>query len=143
MKFKTTVTGGCPTYASTISIPRHYYTVAFVEFCQNVNVTANAQWKGFGVNIPAGTCQSKNDFTTFTYVHYGTFTRVTSSTTAAHSPSSTRIPGFRARARWAQEMTNYANWYVVLPHPRAGREDDDGHRVQFPRCDLPCRASTR
>ncbi len=104
--FKKTVTGGCPTFASTIAIPRHYYTVASIQYCQNKNTTVNAQWAGFGV----APCQSKNEFTTYKYVSYGTFTRVNlinDGRTFSFVDPYTSLPGTRT---YAQEMTNYANW---------------------------------
>ena len=52
-------------------IPRHYYTVDAVEFCDNRNITADAQWRGFGT----GTCQAKNDLTQYKNVRYGPFHR--------------------------------------------------------------------
>jgi type IV pilus assembly protein PilY1 len=112
VKFKTTVTGGCPTYASSINIPRHYYTVGFVEFCKNLNATNNAQWKGFGVNLPAGTCQSKDDFSVYVNVHYGTFARVdlvNDGRVFNYVDPYSGLPGTRT---FAQEMTNYSNWYA-------------------------------
>ena len=106
-KFKTQVAGaGCTTYAGTINIPRHYYTVASIQFCKNKNVTANAQWVGFGV----APCQSKNDFSTYLYVLYGTFTRVdlvNDGRLFSYVDPYSGLPGTRT---YAQEMTNYANW---------------------------------
>ena len=113
LKYKTQVAGaGCTTYASTINIPRHYYTVGFVEFCKNLTATANAQWKGFGVNVPAGTCQPKDDFSVYVNVHYGTFARVdlvNDGRTFSYVDPYSGLPGTRT---FAQEMTNYSNWYA-------------------------------
>lgn len=107
-KFTTQVTSGCPGVGQTIAIPRHYYTVDSVQFCDNRILVNNDQWKGFGT----GACQSKNDFTTFTYVKYGQFQRiglVNDGRTFAYTDPFTGVPATRT---WAQEMTNYSNWYA-------------------------------
>ena len=44
-----------------MQIPRHYYVIDWVQFCDNRDVTVNGQWRGFG----AGTCQASNDLQQF------------------------------------------------------------------------------
>ena len=39
------VTSGCPTIGTTINIPRHYYTIDSVQFCDNIDTTVNGQWR--------------------------------------------------------------------------------------------------
>ncbi len=106
--FTTSVTTGCGNLPNTVNIPRHYYTVASVQFCNNVNAVNNAQWKGFGT----GVCQNKNDFVTYKNVAYGKFTRVdlvNDGRTFAYTDPYTGLPLTRT---YAQEMTNYSNWYA-------------------------------
>ena len=52
--FTAGISGSCPAIGTTVQIPRHYYVVDTVEFCDNRIVTVDDQWRGFG----AGTCQS-------------------------------------------------------------------------------------
>lgn len=121
-KFTQGVTSGCPTVNSTVQIPRHYYVVESVEFCDNRNMTANDQWRGFG----AGTCAPGNDLQRFKEVKYGKFTRVDLFPGNAlafpgageFGPSATPYPGGRV---WldtgdprpeTSESINYANWYA-------------------------------
>ena len=71
--FTTAVTSGCPTVGTTVAIPRHYYTVDSVLFCDNRNNTADDQWRGFGTGVcPA---DGKNDLTLYKNVKYGPFHR--------------------------------------------------------------------
>jgi type IV pilus assembly protein PilY1 len=93
---------------TTITIPRHYYKVDSVQFCDTPIGVNNDQWKGFGT----GVCQNKNDFTTYKNVKYGQFHRVglvNDGRTFAYTDPFTGVPGTRT---WAQEMTNYSNWYA-------------------------------
>ena len=53
--FTTAVTCGCPTIGTTIAIPRHYYEIDSVQFCNNIDATVNGQWSGFGT----GVCQAE------------------------------------------------------------------------------------
>jgi hypothetical protein len=71
--FTTAATSGCPTVGTTVSIPRHYYTVDSVLFCDNRNNTADDQWRGFGTGVcPA---DGKNDLTLYKNVKFGPFHR--------------------------------------------------------------------
>lgn len=108
----------CGSIISTIAIPRYYYTAASVEFCNKqivqsgasatTVVSANDQWRGFG----AGTCQAKNDQTTYKFVKYGQMKRVglvNDGRTYAYTDPFTGVAGTRT---YAEEMTNYANWFA-------------------------------
>jgi type IV pilus assembly protein PilY1 len=105
--FTTQVNSGCPALPNTVNIPRHYYTVASVQFCNAANAVNNAQWKGFGT----GVCQGKNDFTTFLNIAYGKFTRVDLVNDGRTFAFIDPINGPSTRT-YAQEMTNYSNWYA-------------------------------
>jgi type IV pilus assembly protein PilY1 len=98
----------CPAVPSTVSIPRHYYVVDSVQFCNGTIGTNNDKWKGFGT----GTCQDKNDLTTYRNVQYGSFKRV--DLIAAQAPFSYTDPvtGAAMTRTLAQEQQNYANWYA-------------------------------
>jgi type IV pilus assembly protein PilY1 len=101
---------GCPTTPTTVAIPRHYYSVDSVEFCDNTIGTANDQWKGFGSGAVSH-CQKKNDLTAFVNVHYGQFHRtdlINDGRTFSFTDIITKTPGTRT---YAEEMTNYANWF--------------------------------
>ncbi len=118
--FTTQVTGGtCPAVGTTIPIPRHYYTVDSVLFCDNRINTADDQWRGFGTGVcPA---DGKNDLTLYKNVKYGPFHRWDLyAAAAAPSPiynPATVYPGGRT---WLpasptpvnSEAVNYANWYA-------------------------------
>ncbi len=99
---------GCPTVGTTVAIPRHYYTIDSVQFCNAVDGTVNGQWKGFGT----GVCKPVNDLTTFKNVKYGQFHRsdlVNDGRTYAYIDQATQLPMSRT---YAQEIINYANWYA-------------------------------
>jgi Tfp pilus tip-associated adhesin PilY1 len=121
-KFDTAVTNGCPAVGTVVQIPRHYYVIDKVEFCDNRNVTPDAQWRGFG----AGTCVENNDLQRYKEARFGKFVRVDlfpSNTrqfagTTAFPYSGAVYPGGRA---WLapppagpdnSESINYANWYA-------------------------------
>ncbi len=106
--YTTKVTSGCPSVQQTVQIPRNYYTVDAVTFCNSTNTTVNAQWKGFG----AGTCQSKNDLTTYVNVKYGQMKRVDLVNDGRTFAYVDRVTGSAATRTYAEEMTNYANWYA-------------------------------
>ncbi len=117
--FTTAATSGCPTVGTTIAIPRHYYTVDSVLFCDNRNNTADDQWRGFGTGVcPA---DGKNDLTQYKNVKYGPFHRwdlyaAASAPSPIYNPA-TVYPGGRT---WLpasptpvnSEAVNYANWYA-------------------------------
>jgi type IV pilus assembly protein PilY1 len=115
--FTQSTTGGCPTVGTTVAIPRHYYTIDAVEFCDNRNNTADAQWRGFGT----GTCQAKNDLTQYKNVRYGPFHRwdlyaSASGISPIYNPA-TVYPGGRVWLAASptpanSESVNYANWYA-------------------------------
>jgi type IV pilus assembly protein PilY1 len=119
--FTTSTTGSCPTIGTTIAIPRHYYTVDSVQFCDNRINTADDQWRGFGT----GVCQAKNDLTQYKNVKYGPFHRrdlyaaaatVTSIAVPAYTPTTADAAGRTWLAATPtpanSEAVNYANWYA-------------------------------
>ena len=100
----------CGVLPTTVPIPPYYYTASTVEFCNTQKTQAsdpNDQWRGFG----KGTCQAKNDQTTYKYVRYGTMTRVglVSGRTYTYTDPFTGVAGTRT---YDEEMTNYANWFA-------------------------------
>jgi type IV pilus assembly protein PilY1 len=108
-KFTVGATSGCPTVGTTIAIWRHYYTVDSVQFCDDKDLTPDAQWRGFGT----GVCQAKNDLTTHKNVKYGKFTR--------HDLFPGNPLGYPNGRSWLaggtpgpdnSESINYANWYA-------------------------------
>lgn len=105
--FNTQVTTNCPAVGTTVAIPRHYYTVDSLQFCDQLITTANDPWRGFGT----GACQAKNDLSQFKNVKYGKFTRVAlvSGRTYNYIDQLTGAPATRS---YAQETVNYANWYA-------------------------------
>jgi type IV pilus assembly protein PilY1 len=104
----TPITSGCPTdIPTTLSIPRHYYTVSSIQFCDKADGTANAQWNGFGT----GVCQSKNDFTKYKFVKWGNFTRTDLIPSSAPFPY-TDITGLANTRTYVEEAINYGNWYA-------------------------------
>jgi hypothetical protein len=62
----------CPVVGTTVAIPRHYYVIDSVDFCDSRNFNVNDQWRGFGTGVG---CQTKNDLTKYQNVKYGKFTR--------------------------------------------------------------------
>jgi len=119
--FNKSVTSGCPAVGTTVPIPRHYYVVNSVQFCDNRIVTANDQWRGFGT----GTCQDKNDLQQFKEVKYGKFTRVdlfAGNTTPfpATGEFDAETTPYPTGREWLagsptpenSESVNYANWYA-------------------------------
>ncbi|MFO1412486.1 MAG: PilC/PilY family type IV pilus protein [Burkholderiales bacterium] len=128
--FTTQITGSCPTVGTTVQIPRHYYVVDSIQFCDNRTVTADVQWRGFG----AGACQSRNDLARYKEVKYGTFTRVDlfptnalpfpgnanfAATGSGQYPKGTPAnPSYRVWLASSNpgpdnsESINYANWYA-------------------------------
>jgi type IV pilus assembly protein PilY1 len=108
-KFTTAISSGCPAVGTTVAIPRHYYTVDSVQFCDQRITAANDQWRGFGT----GVCQAKNDLTHYQNVKYGKFTRY-----GLYASSPKAFPSGRT---WLaavspgpdnSESINYANWYA-------------------------------
>lgn len=98
----------CGTVAATVNIPQHYYTAASVQFCNAGDATVNGQWRGYGT----GTCQANNDLNTYINVKFGKFTRVdlvNDGRTYTYTDPFTGTVGART---YAEEMTNYANWYA-------------------------------
>lgn len=99
--------GTCGSVASTVNIPRHYYSVASVQFCNTPDPTVNGPWKGFG----SGTCQTKNDLNTKNIAKYGKFTR-TGLVNDGRTFPYTDAFGVAGARTYAEEMSNYANWYA-------------------------------
>lgn len=128
--FTQAVSSSCPTVGQTVQIPRHYYVVDSIQFCDNRIVTADVQWRGFGT----GACQSRNDLARYKEVKYGTFTRVdlfptntlpfpgSSGFAATGSGQYPKGPPSNPSYRvWLaatnpgpdnSESINYANWYA-------------------------------
>jgi hypothetical protein len=119
--FNQAITSGCPTVGTTILIPRHYYTVDSVQFCDNRVNVVDDQWRGFGT----GVCQAKNDLTKYKNIKYGQFHRrdlyaaatvVTSIAVPAYTPTTNDAAGrvWLSGAPFPSnsEQVNYANWYA-------------------------------
>lgn len=120
--FTQQISSGCPAVGTTVQIPRHYYVVDTIQFCDNRDVTANAQWRGFG----AGSCVANNDLQRYKEVKYGNFVRVDlfpSNTklfpgAGSFPASATPYPSGRTWLAGAtpgpdnSESINYANWYA-------------------------------
>ena len=106
-QFTTVTVSGCPTIGTTINIPRHYYTIDSIAFCDNTDNTVNGAWRGFGT----GACKPANDLTQFENVQYGAFHRIdlVAGRTYNYIDQVTQFPFTRT---YAQEITNYANWYA-------------------------------
>ena len=98
----------CPTIGTTINIPRHYYTIDSVQFCDNIDATVNGQWRGFG----AGVCKPANDLTQFQNVKYGQFHRIALVNDGRTYPYTDQLTGIPATRNYTQEITNYANWFA-------------------------------
>lgn len=76
-----------------------FYYTATVEWCKN----RDKDYPRFGT---AGTCQGKKD-STYQYVRYSGWQRVDI------KPATTSYPGPNGATRtYAEEMTNFANWYA-------------------------------
>ena len=106
--FITPTTSGCPTIGTTINIPRHYYTIDSIAFCDNIDSTVNGQWRGFG----AGVCKPTNDLTKYQNVQYGQFHRVGLWVGHADYPYTDQVTGLPLTRNDVDELTNYANWYA-------------------------------
>ena len=106
--FTQAVTSGCPTIGTTINIPRHYYTIASVQFCDHIDTTVNGQWKGFGT----GACQANNDLQQHPVAQYGKFTRIGLVNDGRTYPYTDQVTGAASSRSYAQEIINYANWFA-------------------------------
>ncbi|MEO8136507.1 MAG: hypothetical protein ABI831_21335, partial [Betaproteobacteria bacterium] len=127
--FNTLVNSSCPAVNTTVQIPRHYYVIDSVNFCDDRIVTADVQWRGFG----KGNCQAKNDLSNHKDVQYGAFVRVdvfatntlpfpgntefASSATPypkgpPSNPSSRVFLAGGSPGPDNSEAINYANWYA-------------------------------
>ncbi len=108
-KFNKAVSDGtCGSIISTVAIPRHYYSIASVQFCGSTIATANSPWRGFGT----GTCQNKNDLGTYKNVQFGKFTRTGLVNDGRTFPYTDPFSGVAGARTYAEEMTNYSNWYA-------------------------------
>ena len=108
-------------------IPRHYYTIDSIQFCDNIDITVNGQWRGFG----AGVCKPANDLTQFQNVKYGQFHRDRPAggrrpQLPLHRPGHAAAVDAHVRAgdHQLRELVR------LLPASRARREDDVLARVQ-------------
>lgn len=106
--FTSAATAGCPTIGTAINIPRHYYTIDSVQFCNNIDPIANDQWRGFGT----GACQAANDLTNFRNVQYGQFHRIDLVNDGRTFAYTDQLTGAASSRTYAQEIINYANWYA-------------------------------
>jgi type IV pilus assembly protein PilY1 len=120
-------TGSCPTVPGFATVPRHYWK-ASVEWCATKIEASNDPWRGFG---RPGTCQDEHD-AAHPYPRF--YKWGVPKTDPAYldnvaNPAFERvdltpaIPGY-THTRWsnnawqtitrtyAQEMTNYANWFA-------------------------------
>ncbi len=110
--FTTAVTSGCPTVGTTVSIPRHYYTVDSVQFCDKADNTPDGQWRGFGTGLG---CQAKNDLTAHKFVKYGPFHRwdlIAATAFPSGKPFLLGAAGALTNNPGNSESINYANWYA-------------------------------
>jgi hypothetical protein len=107
-KFNIAATTGCPGITNPVQVPRHYYTVSNVQFCNAVDGTVNGRWKGFGT----GVCQPQNDFTTYKNAQYGTFNKVSLLNDGRTFAYTDQVTGAAMSRTYAQEVINYANWYA-------------------------------
>ncbi len=104
-----TITAGCPTVGNTVAIPRHYYQIASVQFCDQKIGTPNVRWRGFGT----GVCQANNDLGKHQYVQYGQFTRVDLfATNPVPFPNGRVWLAGASPSPANSESINYANWYA-------------------------------
>ena len=104
---------GCPTVGTTVNIPRHYYTVDSVLFCDNRINVVDDPWRGFGT----GVCQDKNDLTQFKNVKFGQFHRWDLYANGPIYNPATIFPSGRVWLAASptpanSESVNYANWYA-------------------------------
>ena len=107
--WNTAISSGCPTFPGNANIPRHYYTISSVQFCDSINpVGVNNQWRGFGT----GVCKNKNDFATYANVKYGTFTRVDLVNDGRTFAYSDALGNPLPPRTYAQEAINYGNWFA-------------------------------
>ena len=106
----------CPSGPTNVTIPRHYYTIDSVSYCNGTIGVNNAQWKGFGT----GVCQSKNDLTTYKNIQYGTsasggpagFHRIDLVNDLRTFAYKDPVTGAAKTRNYAQEVVNYSNWYA-------------------------------
>ena len=129
------VTSGCPTIGTTIAIPRHYYQIASVQFCDTSTPPRTRSGKA-SASAPARrptTCSSHQ------IVKYGQFHRV--NLIAGRSfPYTDQFTGLPATRTDVQEFQNYANWfayYRLRAHAAKATSSlafsllDDTYRVGF------------
>ncbi|MEO8345347.1 MAG: PilC/PilY family type IV pilus protein [Betaproteobacteria bacterium] len=120
--FTTSVTSGCATVGTTVTIPRHYYTVDVivgtsdtVQFCSMADNTPDGQWRGFGIGVVATDCQAKNDVLSHKYVRYGAFKRwdmIAATAFPSGKPFLAGASGALTNNASNSESINYANWYA-------------------------------
>jgi len=139
--FTTPVTGeitpgsglGCSATNRYANIPRHYWKTE-VQWCdQKINPVANAptdEWVGFGTDVGGGSCQAGKDSTHVypRFFQFGAASFVDNYTTPAFqrvdlditNPTATYTHTWidasgqtqMVTRTFAQEMTNYANWFA-------------------------------
>ncbi len=120
-------TGSCPTVPGFATVPRHYWKTS-VEWCATKITTSNDKWRGFG---QPGTCQDEHD-ATHPYPRFykwgvpktdpayldnyanPAFERVDlAATTPTYTHTYWKNGAWQTVTRtYAQEMTNYANWFA-------------------------------
>lgn len=126
-KYKSQVTGSCPTVPYMAGIRRHYWKTS-VEWCTTKITTNNDKWRGFGLG---GTCQPEHDLAHPypRFYKYGVRTSDPEYLDNYTYPAFERVDLDPARTaythQWyrngllqtitrtyAQEITNYANWFA-------------------------------
>src|SRR5205814_374115 len=123
-----TSTDACPATNHYASTPRHYWK-SEVQWCDKKIAIAGDKWLGYGTD-QGGTCQAGKDSTHIypRFFQFGAASYVDNYTTAAFRRVDLDIskPGTTYTHTWidatgqtqtitrtfAQEMTNYANWFA-------------------------------
>lgn len=151
-------------YAATLEGAPYYFTITPIEHCSDANLTnCIASTIPSGMHVYPATvrycatktdaaaaapvsggapkCRKKFDRTNYPYPRYGSFTRTDIvSTTTSYPKAVTRTDCAGATCTYAEEMTNFANWYAYYRTRlqmmktvtgRAFLPVDDRYRVGF------------
>lgn len=93
-------------YLKVLKGAPHYYNVS-VEWCKNADTAA--PYKNYG---KVGTCQAKKD-STYKYVRFFNWSRVDiKPATTSYPKAATRTDCAGSSCTYAEEMTNFANWFA-------------------------------
>lgn len=79
---------------------------AYVRYCNSINDASSST-----VISGGGKCQDKHT-TTYRYARYGDFVRIDITDTKSFTKYSDRIDCASSTCSYAEEMTNFANWYA-------------------------------